>query len=172
MPTPCTLSTTVSPGAAIAAGSGLSAALAPPASSGRSRKGVAFAIGRMGCPQLMLVVIASQRVRANARPDDWLREAIQKSFRGDGLDCFVASLLAMTIVVAALRRRHRLHEVIGNLVEEAGGREPALVGADEQREVLGHVAFLDRCDADLLQRGRKSRELIVVVELGAVAKAA
>jgi hypothetical protein len=39
-------------------------------------------------------VIASQRVRLR-RPDDRLREAIQKS--SSGLDCFVAALLAMTV---------------------------------------------------------------------------
>jgi hypothetical protein len=47
---------------------------------------------------VILVVIASQRVRANGSreraPDDRLREAIQ--FCGNTLDCFVASLLAMT----------------------------------------------------------------------------
>jgi hypothetical protein len=38
-------------------------------------------------------VIASQRVGAKAPPDDRLREAIQLC---SGMDCFVASLLAMT----------------------------------------------------------------------------
>jgi len=35
------------------------------------------------------VVIASERVRANARPDDRLREAIQS--HTESLDCFVAN---------------------------------------------------------------------------------
>jgi hypothetical protein len=39
-------------------------------------------------------VIASQRVGAKAPPDDRLREAIH--FAAKKLDCFVASLLAMT----------------------------------------------------------------------------
>jgi hypothetical protein len=49
---------------------------------------------RLGPPYDALV-IASQRVRANARPDDWRREAIHLS-ACCGMDCFVASLLAMT----------------------------------------------------------------------------
>src|SRR5439155_13126774 len=38
---------------------------------------------------------------------------------------------------------HRLGEVVRNLVEEAGRGQPALVGADQEREVLGHAALLD-----------------------------
>ena len=43
-------------------------------------------------------------------------------------------------------RRHRLLQVLVDLVEEAGGGEPFLVGADQQRQVLGHVAGLDGVD--------------------------
>ena len=43
--------------------------------------------------------------------------------------------------------RHRLLQVLVDLVEEAGGREPLLVGADQEREVLGHEAGLDGVDA-------------------------
>src|SRR5262249_40919578 len=124
MPTACTDNTVVSPGAATAAGRGLSSARAPLVRSGRSRKGMAFAINRMVRP--------SVRFGRHCERS----EAIQKCFRGDTLDCFVASLLAMTVVVLALRRRHRLVEILRDLVEEARGRQPALVGADEQREVL------------------------------------
>ena len=46
-----------------------------------------------------------------------------------------------------------------------------LVGADQQREVLGHEAGLDRIDADLLQRLGELRQFLVVVELGAVGEA-
>ena len=70
-----------------------------------------------------------------------------------------------------LTRRHRLGEVVRDLVEEAGGGQPALVGADQKREVLGHVAVLDGRDADLLQRLGELRQLRVVVELGAVGEA-
>jgi hypothetical protein len=41
------------------------------------------------------IVIASQRVGALAPPDDRLREAIHSAAGGE-MDCFVASLLAMT----------------------------------------------------------------------------
>ena len=68
----------------------------------------------------------------------------------------------------ALCRRHRLGEVFRDLVEEAGGREPALIGADQQRKILGHEAGFDGVDADLLQRLGELRQLLVVVELGAV----
>src|SRR5690349_449834 len=67
-------------------------------------------------------------------------------------------------------RLHRVREVVGNLVEEAGGRQPALVGADQQRKVLGHVAGLDGVDTDLLQREGELRQLRIVVEFGAVAE--
>src|SRR5438128_2156270 len=66
---------------------------------------------------------------------------------------------------------HRLRKVVRNLVEEAGGRQPALVGADQEREVLGHGAGLDSIDADRLQRVSELRELRIVVELGAVGEA-
>src|SRR5215831_4319852 len=59
-------------------------------------------------------------------------------------------------------RRHRLLEVVVDPVEEADGREPFLVGADQQREVLGHVAGLDGVDADLLERRGELREIRVV----------
>ena len=68
--------------------------------------------------------------------------------------------------------RHRLLQVLVDLVEEAGGRQPLLVGADEEREVLGHEAGFDRVDADLLQRARELRQLGVAVELGAMGEAA
>src|SRR3974390_857800 len=60
--------------------------------------------------------------------------------------------------------RHRLGQVVRDLVEEAGGGEPALIGADQKREVLGHIAVLDRLDADFLQCVGEFRELRIVVE--------
>src|SRR4051794_1714407 len=68
--------------------------------------------------------------------------------------------------------RHRLCQVRVDLVEERCRREPFLLGADEEREVLGHLAGLDRVDAHPLQRGREFRKLRVIVELGAVREAA
>src|SRR6266566_9972243 len=63
---------------------------------------------------------------------------------------------------------HRLGQVFRDLVEEAGGRQPALVGADQEREILGHEAGFDGIDADLLQRCGELRQRLVVVELGAM----
>src|ERR1700761_1723480 len=153
MPTAWAVSTAVSPGAAIAAGRGLSSASAPPASSGSSRKGMAFAIDRMMRPQWVVVIPGRCAAPSpNSRDSGCDADA---SPRND---------------IAALRR-HRLVEVVRDLVEEAGGRQPALVGADEEREVLGHVAFLDGGDADLLERACELRQRLVVVELGAMAEA-
>src|ERR1700722_5662223 len=61
--------------------------------------------------------------------------------------------------------RHLLGQAFGDLVEETGSGEPALVGADQERQILGHVAGFDGADADLLQRGRELRQWLVVVEL-------
>ena len=52
------------------------------------------------------------------------------------------------------------------------GRQPVLVRADQQREVLGHVAGFDRVDADLLQRLGELLHLRRAVELAAVREAA
>src|SRR5262249_51878311 len=71
-------------------------------------------------------------------------------------------------VLACRHSRHRLLEVLVHLVEKAGGREPFLIGADEQREVLGHEAGLDRADGDLLQDRGEFRERGVIIELGAM----
>src|SRR3954447_7867975 len=61
---------------------------------------------------------------------------------------------------------HRFGQVLGNLVEERCGREPLLIRADQQRQVLRHVTRLNCIDADLLQRERELRQRRIVVELG------
>ncbi len=67
---------------------------------------------------------------------------------------------------------HRLLEVLVELVEELRGGQPLLVGADQQRQVLGHVAGFDRVDADLLQRLGELLHVGRAVELAAVLEAA
>src|SRR5262245_19007244 len=67
---------------------------------------------------------------------------------------------------------HRLLEVLVDLIEESGRGQPFLVGTDQNREVLGHEAGLDRPDRHFLQRVRELGELRIVVELGAVCKPA
>ena len=70
------------------------------------------------------------------------------------------------------RLRHRLLQILVDLVEEAFGGQPFLVGADQQRQILGHEAALDRVDADLLQRVRRTWPSAgIVVELGAMGEA-
>ncbi len=66
---------------------------------------------------------------------------------------------------------HRLLEVSVDFVEESGGGEPGLVGSDEEREVLGHVAAFDGVDADGFERRCELCEFRIVVQLGAVGEA-
>jgi len=63
-------------------------------------------------------------------------------------------------------------QVLIDPVEKAFGCQPFLVGADQKREILSHVARLNRIDANLFERRREAREVRVVVELGAVGEAA
>src|SRR4051794_28519766 len=100
----------------MASGSG-SAARAGPASS--NRQGTASLID----------MVASPRKGPNKRT-------------GRACDAARDDVRLQSGEIAEGLRRQRLPEVLGDLVEEAGGREPALVGADQEREVLGHVAFL------------------------------
>src|SRR5690606_8763984 len=67
---------------------------------------------------------------------------------------------------------HGLVQVFGDLVEEALGGQPALLVADPQRQVLGHVAALDGVDDDLLERLGEGDQLLVAVQLAAVLEAA
>src|ERR1700726_1254176 len=74
--------------------------------------------------------------------------------------------------IAYRLRHYRLGQVFRDLVEEAGGGEPTLFGADQEREILGHEAGLDGFDTDLLQRRSELLQFGIVVELGAVRQAA
>jgi hypothetical protein len=65
---------------------------------------------------------------------------------------------------------HCLAQVLVDLVEEAGGREPWLVGADQQRQILGHEAAFDRVNANPFQCVGELCQLSLVVELCAVSK--
>src|SRR6266446_1764382 len=138
MPTACAVSTMVSPGAAKASGRGVSAAGA--LTSGVDRNSNTSA--------------ASLRNGMTHFPS-------LSALRGG------KPMPAWTIFPLPLCR-HRLGQVFRDLVEEAGGRQPALVGADQQREILGHIAGLDGVDADLLQRLGEFCQFLVVVELGAM----
>src|SRR5690606_14130417 len=63
---------------------------------------------------------------------------------------------------------HRRLQALVQLREELLRGQPGLLRADQQREVLRHVARLDAVDADALQRLRELREVGVVVQLRAV----
>src|SRR5215470_8725132 len=64
--------------------------------------------------------------------------------------------------------RHRLLEILIDLVEESGGGEPLLVGAHQESQVLGHIAGLDGVDANPLEAVGELCQRGIVVELGAV----
>src|SRR3546814_5406439 len=67
---------------------------------------------------------------------------------------------------------HLLFEILDDRLEEAFGGQPVLVGADQQREVLGHLAALDRRDADLFEIFGEFGQRGIIVELAAVLEAA
>src|SRR5690606_5159195 len=67
---------------------------------------------------------------------------------------------------------HGPGQVLGHLVEEALGGQPALLVADQQGEVLGHEAGFHRLDDDPLEGGGEGGQVRVVVQLGAVGEAA
>ena len=77
----------------------------------------------------------------------------------------LARLLRQRSAIAAL-------EVLADRLEELLGGHPRLLGADEDREVLGHLAALDRLDADPLERLGEAHDLGRVVELAAIFEAA
>src|SRR5262249_18074593 len=77
-----------------------------------------------------------------------------------------------TRACAYTRSRHCLFQVVIDLVEETGGGEPFLIGAHQQRKVLGHKARLDGGDRDLLQGRSEFGERGVVIELGAMGEPA
>src|SRR5260221_9103801 len=138
MPTARAVSTTVSPGAAKASGRGVSAA-------GALTSGV---------DSNSNTSVASLRNGMTHFPN-------LSALRGE------KPTPAWTLLPSLLCR-HRPGQVFRDLVEEAGGRQPALVGADQQGQVLGHEAGFDGIDADLLQRCGELRQRVVVVELGAM----
>src|SRR5271165_3563812 len=63
---------------------------------------------------------------------------------------------------------HRSTQVTVERVEELPRVQVRRVRPDEQREVLRHLAALDRLDADPLQRAGELREFRRAVELAAV----
>src|SRR5690606_24284120 len=64
--------------------------------------------------------------------------------------------------------RETLLQVLVERREELLGRLPLLVGADEHREVLGHLARLDGLHHDILEGLGEGDEGLIAVELAAV----
>ena len=67
-------------------------------------------------------------------------------------------------------RRHA--QVVSQLGQELLGGQERGAAADEQGEILGHVALLDRVHADILQGAAEQRDRGGAVELAAVLQAA
>src|SRR6185369_16953691 len=63
---------------------------------------------------------------------------------------------------------HSLLQVLINLIQEAFRRQPFLVGADEQRQILGHVTLLHGRDTDFFHGMGELGELVIAVQLGAM----
>src|SRR5581483_7235712 len=68
--------------------------------------------------------------------------------------------------------RERASEVRRQRVHELLGREPRLLGTDQQCQILCHRARLDRLDADALERPGELDDVRRVVELAAVLEGA
>src|SRR5690349_184387 len=102
-------------------------------------------------------------------PDPRMSPAI---VRGVACRRTAARRRGLAVATSTCTSGHRCLEVLIDGVEEADGRKPRLVGTDQQRQVLGHLAFLDGGDGDLFERVGKLGEVEIVVELGAMAEAA
>src|SRR5271170_7838543 len=63
---------------------------------------------------------------------------------------------------------HGFVEVLVEFVEELAGGEPGLLGADEERQVLGHEAGLDRLDAYPFEGLGEALQLGRAIELAAI----
>src|ERR1700684_1847492 len=59
---------------------------------------------------------------------------------------------------------HRGFQVLVDRGEELLGALPLLLGADEQREVLGHLAAFDGIDADALERAGELADVGRLIE--------
>ena len=77
--------------------------------------------------------------------------------QGGGSTSALSLRLRQGVLPGGCLRRHRALQVFVDLVEEAFGRQPLLVGADEECEIFRHVPSLDRVDADFFQRRGEAR---------------
>src|SRR5450830_85812 len=84
------------------------------------------------------------------------------------LTCLSLSLCPRPDAGAPERSCQAGGEVLVECGEEGLGRQPRGVGPDEEREVLGHLAALDRRDDDVLERLGEPRDLGRPVQLAAV----
>src|SRR3546814_15405459 len=63
---------------------------------------------------------------------------------------------------------HRCFKIDPNGFKELLGCHPRLIGTDENRKILGHMAIFDSLDADFLQRFGKADDVRRFIELAAI----
>ena len=102
---------------------------------------------------------------------NWLRDAVGNITLTTAAGLYPA-LNVFVPTGGVLRQRQNVDRIVADGVEEAFGGEPGLLVADEEGEILGHLAAFDGVDDDLFQEQRVIDELLVVVELAAMGEAA
>src|ERR1700722_14653934 len=107
--------------------------------------------------------VAARRHAFNAKSEPQAR-----SHRGQGRDQGPANGPGDPRGRARERSVHRLLQIAVELVEELVGGEPRMIGADQDREVAGHVAAVHRVDANLFERLGKFDDVGRVVERAAI----
>src|SRR3546814_13820324 len=63
---------------------------------------------------------------------------------------------------------HRCFKIDPNGFKELLGCHPRLIGTDENRKILGHMAIFDSLDADFLQRFGNADDVRRFIELAAI----
>src|SRR3546814_15705163 len=63
---------------------------------------------------------------------------------------------------------HRCFKIDPNGFKELLGCHPRLIGTDENRKILGHMAIFDSLDADFLQRFGKADDVWRFIQLAAI----
>lgn len=79
----------------------------------------------------------------------------------------LSALLFQNMTTKLLPAAHFGFEVHANLFEKLLRGHPRLIGANQDGEILGHMAIFDGLDADFLERFCKARDVGCFVKLAA-----
>src|SRR5690606_26449685 len=132
----------------------------------------------LGSASLLYVRGCPSAATCNASPaGDWLRaeghsEDRRARFRAGQANPPPAGRTGREGWRYLLPGSHFGFEVLHDRLEGLLGGHPRLIGSDQQCQVLGHLAALDRVDADLLERFGKAHDIGRVVEPAAIDQAA